>query len=507
MRNGFLLALLVSTVVGGTALAQPGAYYPQPYPTMPPGYGSPQVFIGGALQADGPIPLPNPNAPPRPLASYPTAMYPAPPANMAPPYASPQAPPGVSTTKPAIQPTGGSLPAPASAASPIPPAAAAPAPLQDVAGATVEACAPVHVPEASHDPRLPEFPHGAPFYGATDVLYWWTRPQQAPPLLVAGLPGSNTVLVGGGNLGFDDGEHVGVRTSIGAWLNECQTCGVEAGFLWLFQRSPHTTVTVPDGSFLTRPFTDATTGLPSGIILTNPGISTGVSTVSTTSRLWSAEANARMELWRFDYGHIDLLAGFRYFDLDESLTISDFVRFQAVPVFLSDATVITRDFFGTRNNFYGGQIGLESQVQFGCWYIDLWGKVALGAMHEVAQIDGSTLIFAPPAPVGNVAAVGGILAQPTNIGTHNLDRFAAIPEVGVKLGCRLNEHLRVNVGYSFLYLNRVARPGDQIDTVVNPTQIPQLFQGPLVGPARPMFQFHESEYWAHGISLEFEYRF
>src|SRR5262249_51008640 len=158
---------------------------------------------------------------------------------------------------------------------------------------------------------------------------------------------------------------------------------------------------------------------------------------------------------------------FRYLSLDEDLSITDRVQFATVPVFLSGASVTTHDFFGTENSFYGGQIGLDAQIQCGRIYAGVWGKVALGDVHQRVLIDGSTVIVAPPAPVGNVTSVGGILAQPTNIGAFNHDRFAVVSEAGAMIGVRLTDSIRVGVGYSFLYLNRVVRPGNQIDATVN----------------------------------------
>jgi Putative beta barrel porin-7 (BBP7) len=55
---------------------------------------------------------------------------------------------------------------------------------------------------------------------------------------------------------------------------------------------------------------------------------------------------------------------------------------------------------------------------------------------------------------------------------------------GGAIGYNLTYNLRATVGYTFLYWNTVARPGDQIDTSLN---LSQLDSGGLVGPARPRF--------------------
>jgi hypothetical protein len=64
------------------------------------------------------------------------------------------------------------------------------------------------------------------------------------------------------------------------------------------------------------------------------------------------------------------------------------------------------------------------------------------------------------------------------------------------------------VGYSFLYLSSVVRPGDQIDRVLNVTRIPNFVPGAVPsGPLRPMPLIHDTDFWAQGINFGVEFRF
>ena len=47
-----------------------------------------------------------------------------------------------------------------------------------------------------------------------------------------------------------------------------------------------------------------------------------------------------------------------------------------------------------------------------------------------------------------------------------------VPEVGINLGFQLTNNLKIYGGYSFLYWTNIVRPGDQIDTTVNPNLVP-----------------------------------
>src|SRR5262249_26743608 len=130
------------------------------------------------------------------------------------------------------------------------------------------------------------------------------------------------------------------------------------------------------------------------------------------------------------------------------------------------------------------------------------GAVALGYLHTGVDISGATRVTVPgSAPVDST---GGLLALPTNIGHHSIERFAVMPTVAARLGYPVTDNVRAVVGYNFLYLGNVTRAGDVIDTTVNPTQLPP---GTLVGPARPAFIEGKSDYWLHGISGGLEFRY
>ena len=66
------------------------------------------------------------------------------------------------------------------------------------------------------------------------------------------------------------------------------------------------------------------------------------------------------------------------------------------------------------------------------------------------------------------------------------------------------------MGYQFLYINNVARPGEQIDRVINTSQGPAFTGDPsqtLVGPARPMYLGAQSDFWAQGARVGLEFRY
>ena len=63
------------------------------------------------------------------------------------------------------------------------------------------------------------------------------------------------------------------------------------------------------------------------------------------------------------------------------------------------------------------------------------------------------------------------------------------------------------LGYTFLYLSNVLRPGNQISRVASPTLVPTDASYGMGGPNLPGNQFHMSSYWAQGVNFGTEYRF
>ena len=62
---------------------------------------------------------------------------------------------------------------------------------------------------------------------------------------------------------------------------------------------------------------------------------------------------------------------------------------QGVP---APATTSITDSFDTRNQFYGGQVGMRASYLHGRFGLDLTGKLALGAVHQTVSRDGSTTL-------------------------------------------------------------------------------------------------------------------
>jgi hypothetical protein len=239
----------------------------------------------------------------------------------------------------------------------------------------------------------------------------------------------------------------------------------------------------------------------------------GSVTVDMETRLWGLEANFRHNLVCCPCYRLDLLEGFRFVDLDESLAIGEnlFVLPNPdVPTAPQTGTITLVDRFMTQNRFYGGQIGTLNEFHFGNWFINARSMVALGNTHQTAVITGNTSFN------GGSPQEGGLLAQASNIGHYNRNRFGVITDLGMNFGYEINDCFRVFVGYNFMYWSDVARPGNQINLSVNRTQLPgatRTIVNPMTGaplppgPRLPAFAFKGTDFWAHGVNFGLEFRY
>jgi hypothetical protein len=350
-------------------------------------------------------------------------------------------------------------------------------------------------------------------WASGEYLLWWSRNSNLPPLVTASAPASGgvlgqpgTVVLFGGPTDYEG--HSGGRFRAGLWLDSEWTFGIEASYFFLGSRSVNFTAgSAGAGSaVLGRPFFNVITGAEDAEPVSVPGLLTGTVAVHLSSSLQGAEFNGVCNLCCGYHVRVDLLAGFRYLELNEGLGITENLTVNpSVPIIGGTASGVS-DQFNTRNRFYGGQVGARAEFWWGGLFVNVRGMVALGDTDQVIDVAGSTVI-APPGQAPTVAN-GGLLAQLTNSGHFTRDQFAVVPEVGINVGYQLAEHLRAFVGYSFLYWSNVVRPGDQIDRGVNPTQLPVSAAAPaLIGPARPAPVLRDTDFWAQGINFGLEFRY
>jgi Putative beta barrel porin-7 (BBP7) len=315
-----------------------------------------------------------------------------------------------------------------------------------------------------------------------------------------------------GDRPLDFGAFSGIRITAG--FDCLDGLGVEVGYFAL-ERCTASYSAVSDGNgspVIARPVFDSQGHAENAYLYALPDTAFGSVAVLAHSRLQGGELNLTACIFATPSMTVKFLAGFRSLELNEDLTIDGNVT-PLVPGFLTflgqqadpPSTLIDHDSFKTRNQFYGGQMGCQIGWRTDRFSLDLLGKLALGSTQQLVFIDGLSTVNVPDNSSSNP---GGLLAQPSNMGRHYHSSFGIIPEIGLTAGCQLTQQFKATIGYNFLYWNRVARPGDQIDRSVAPGQVARdpNFDSSTEN-LRPMFQMHETGFWAQGLTagLEFQY--
>jgi hypothetical protein len=367
----------------------------------------------------------------------------------------------------------------------------------------IEACPATQRLAACNNPR---------WWVGAEYLGWWTRSTQVPALVTTSLPASNGILgapttatVLGGS--FGQTLHGGARFSGGWWFSDEQYRGLDWRFLFLFSSGDSFATNTNAYPVLARPFININNPVgPYSEIIGAPGLANGGVVVNLDNSLWGAELNYRRFLRGNACARLDGIAGFRYLNFTENLSITEsFVRTPDSPLGIGTPATsgIVQDQFRAENNFYGGQIGLAGEVRRGRWFLNGRSSIAFGTVRQTATIGGGQ---APAFADGSIGQYqGGLLALPgANQGTFSQNKFAVLPEVGLNVGYHITPHLRAFVGYNFLYLSNVLRASGTVDPVVDAARIPN-FQppspnGPLY-PVRPAPQFTTTDFWAQGISF------
>jgi hypothetical protein len=315
-----------------------------------------------------------------------------------------------------------------------------------------------------------------------------------------------------GNNKVDDGVRGGYRLEMGIWLDQNCPLGLGGNFFILGDEDTHFTGRGSPGEVLARPFLNANTGQQQAQLVSVPDVADGTVDVATTSRMLGTELFVRGtlgcgELWgaglqgtRF---RIDGLCGYRYLRLREGVRITEnlttMTPFRGVD---AGTALSVRDHFDTENDFNGGLFGLIACLHRGRLSLEALATVAIGGNSRTSSNSGQTLTT--PAGGKTTLDPGGLLVQKSN-GIRVVDGDATvIPEFGLNVIWALNPHLRLTAGYNFLYWDGVYRAGEQIDPVVNLTQVPP---GMLEGDARPEVVRREGDVWAQGIRFGLECRY
>lgn len=396
--------------------------------------------------------------------------------------------------------------------------------------------------------------HAEELWLESDYLLWSIKKAPVPiPIVTSAsladpLPGAleqpgTKILLGDKDINM--GWMNGFRVALGEWIGNSHQFGIEGSFFMLPKTSHQQTINTsgePGSMNVAVPIYDITglwglNGVPGETIFILPGPLSGPGfrghfSLKVSSELLGSEIDTLVNLVARCGCGIDFIGGFRWVQLKESLSFIG--NTSALP----DAPIVNgfynfKDHFKTNNNFYGLLTGLKANYNMNRWLFKGFAKIALGCMNQKVGIKGKSQtsngnLFYKTENTSHEVLGGGIFAEPTNRGSHHRNEFAIVLESGVNLSYQLSNCFEIGVGYNFLWMNQLIRPGKQIDRKINPTRtalaqasrnsvgigpdVPVPFgdsvPAPLArGPKRPKFKHHDTDFWTQGLIANLNFRF
>lgn len=384
-------------------------------------------------------------------------------------------------------------------------------------------------------------------FGSFEYLLWKLKDAPTPPTQLT-LPFTATGLnqeqttIGLPGASIDYGGRSGGRITLGYWFDTEHTCGLEASYfqferrdgsiltaqqanlnlnVTIIQNIPVTTITAA-GPVVTIQQTPINVALPSTLTVAASG-------AAGPTDFWGGEINARSTRCYFGGLSIDLIGGFRFLTLAEEFLLNETITLQtansntlfvngpitsnagipAIPPAVTGLQVVSNtaslNNISTRNTFYGAQAGASWDWRvFDRLSFQGWGKIGVGAMVESFSITSTTTTTS--GALGTTTVPGGILPV-TGFLDQGRTRYAVIPEFNLTLAYRLCDRVKATLGYNFLYMSSVLRPGDQIAFNNSSTQINIAGTQNSVATVQPAFSIKDTDFWAQGLTvgLAFQY--
>ncbi|MCR9295729.1 MAG: BBP7 family outer membrane beta-barrel protein, partial [bacterium] len=351
--------------------------------------------------------------------------------------------------------------------------------------------------------------HASRAFFSAEILLWFSQADSAPPLVTNSaqgvfpaldVPGVSTVL--GGEDGISWGLLPGYRIEGGLMLDECGKFGVSGRVFGNFEDEETFRQSSDGSTSIGIPFYNANPAFLLEdaylVAFTAPNgepVSEGSVYSRSDLNMLTAEASLRILLGRSKDHRVDLIGGYTYSRIRSSLgletTSVDLFTGNGIP----NGTVFdTNDLFETNNEFNGGHLGVLSSVIRNRLSLTTLAKISFGNMSQSSDIRGFTV---ESFEGSSSTTEGGIFTQTSNIGRLEQNTFAFIPELGLKLGYHVTDHLQATVGYSFVMWSSVAMAGEQIDRTVDLVQT----------ASRPTALLNDTSFWMQGIDLGLSYSF
>jgi hypothetical protein len=358
------------------------------------------------------------------------------------------------------------------------------------------------------------------YWLGADYLGWQLDGTYLPPLVTtspsttpladAGRLDQPTTQIVSGNSVVGDGWRNGFRIYGGVFLDDCHRTAIVGDYFSTGDDAYNYTSTQNANTIVTRPFYNTETGEDDAEFVSIPGQLDGQAIVSASDELQGAGLALQHCLWSCGNpcndcrpsGNLMVIGGYRYYQYNSNLSITEnLTALQGNTQGLVPGTEIyVRDSFTTRNEFHGGELGLQGRWKRSWWWFDGMAKMAIGGVKRTVTVDGQTINTVPN--VGSASFAGGLLtSEVTNIGSYSDSQAVVIPHFRLGVGAQLTSMLSARCGYNLIIWNDVAQAASHLPPglAVDPRNLPPVQAGGGPEPVFPGIQ--GSHLVAQGIDV------
>ncbi len=343
------------------------------------------------------------------------------------------------------------------------------------------------------------------FWLRGEYLYWQVTGAEASPLVTSSPEGTSpgtagrldqsttTVLVGGDEL--TDKWKSGFAVSGGFWLDPCCGLAVIGDYFRIGDNGFNSSLGPDDDIIYARPYFNSELGVQDAQMINVPDQLAGNVHVQSSSQFQGGGLGLEKCLWSCGdptscgkSGWITVVGGYRYYQHDSSLQINEdlMVLDGTTTPLVPGTSILLEDKFGARNQFHGGEIGLQGRRQEGFLWIDGLAAIAIGGNMRDVSINGGTTTTVPSA--GTVSNPGGLLtSSETNIGNYSDTKATVIPRFRLGVGCQVSPRVSARFGYNVIIWNDAMQAASQLppELATDPRNLPPVQAGGGPQPANP----------------------
>ncbi|WP_182868081.1 BBP7 family outer membrane beta-barrel protein [Rhodopirellula sp. JC639] len=338
------------------------------------------------------------------------------------------------------------------------------------------------------------------WFGSVELLLMFRSGDRLPALASDGALDDNTTQIFAGRETVFKDMTAGGRLTVGAWLDNYMDRNIVARGWFAGEQTYGFNANQNTHATLVRPFFNVTDGvdpIDDTRIIATPGEASGELAIRADSNTFGADVSIRQLWYKRQGATVDLLYGYQYMGMDQSLTIADRATALSDGVRPIGSVLATNDDFDIENDFHGGQLGIATHYREGCWSFSSLAKIGFGSIRRRAVLSGSTFTSIDG---NNATDPNGILVRSTNAGTHTDNTFGWVPELDFTLGWQKYPCFDVTFGYHIIAMTDAL----ELSGVIDPNLASNLAD-PAVGAQRPTSNFRHGTFYVQGIHFGLSY--